>query len=410
MVEPLLKPYGDQAPFASKPAESRGRLHIEPESPVRDAFQRDRDRIIHSKAFRRLKHKTQVFVYHEGDYYRTRLTHSLEVAQIARTMCRFLGLNEDLAEALALAHDFGHTPFGHAGEDALAEGMGPYGGFDHNTQSLRLLTDLEQRYADFDGLNLTWETLEGVVKHNGPLCKAGDEATLVAHLRAYLARHDLEVHSFAGLEAQLAAVSDDIAYNNHDIDDGLRAGLFTLEDLEPLPLVGPVIAEVRERYGALEPSRQKHEIIRRLIDRMVGDILGELQRRVAVHRPSSARDVRMLDAPLAAFSAEMSESDKALKDFLRTNMYRHKKVSAMADHAKTVVGDLFTLYMAEPNHMPDEWLARARELDEAKDKDGAARTIADFIAGMTDRYALLQHEKHFPDKQASTTQSPRKQA
>lgn len=397
MAQTLLKPYGDQAPFASKPAESRGRLHLEPESPVRDAFQRDRDRIIHSKAFRRLKHKTQVFVYHEGDYYRTRLTHSLEVAQIARTMCRFLGLNEDLAEALALAHDFGHTPFGHAGEDALAEAMAPYGGFDHNTQSLRLLTDLEHRYADFDGLNLTWESLEGVVKHNGPLCEAGGEGALGAHLSAYLASHDLEVHTFAGLEAQLAAISDDIAYNNHDLDDGLGAGLFTLDDLQELPLVGPVIAEVRERYGVLEPSRLKHEIIRRLIDRMVSDILAELQCRVAAHKPGTARDVRMLDEPLAAFSAEMSESDKALKGFLHVNMYRHERVSRMADHAKMVVGDLFSLYMAEPNHMPDEWRDRAAPLD----KTGGARTIADFIAGMTDRYALHQHEDHFPDKQIS---------
>ncbi len=406
MVQALRKPYGDQAPFASKPAESRGRLHNEPESPVRDAFQRDRDRIIHSKAFRRLKHKTQVFVYHEGDYYRTRLTHSLEVAQIARTMCRFLGLNEDLAEALALAHDFGHTPFGHAGEDALADAMAPYGGFDHNTQSLRLLTELEQRYADFDGLNLTWETLEGLVKHNGPLCSPGDEGELGADLRGYLARHDLEVHSFAGLEAQLAAISDDIAYNNHDLDDGLGAGLFTLEDLQDLPLVGPVIAEVRGRYGALAPSREKHEIIRRLIDRMVNDILAELQARVALHKPGSAQDVRMLDGPLAAFSDEMSASDKALKDFLHVNMYRHERVSRMADHAKTVVGDLFNLYMAEPNHMPDEWRDRAAQSDRAT----SARTIADFIAGMTDRYALLQHEKHFPGKQAANTQSPRKQA
>lgn len=393
MAQPAVKPFGDIAPFASKPAESRGRLHSEPESPVRDAFQRDRDRIIHSKAFRRLKHKTQVFVYHEGDYYRTRLTHSLEVAQIARTMCRALGLNEDLAEALALAHDFGHPPFGHAGEDALAQAMEPYGGFDHNIQSLRLLTSLERKYADFDGLNLTWEALEGVVKHNGPLCKRGEEFSLDPFIQDYVARQDLEVQTFAGLEAQLAALSDDIAYNNHDLDDGLRAGLFTLEDLLDLQLVGPVIAEVQDRYGDLEPSRLKHEIIRRLIDRMVSDILAETRQRIEIHGPRSAADLRTLERPLAAFSDAMADHDRNLKAFLHENMYRHERVTRMAARAKAVVGDLFNRYMADPTCLPKEWRARIEPLA-APD---AARHIADFIAGMTDRYALQQHDTLFGD-------------
>ena len=394
MAQPAVKPFGDIAPFASKPLASRGRLHPEPDSPVRDAYQRDRDRIIHAKAFRRLKHKTQVFVYHEGDYYRTRLTHSLEVAQIARTMCRALGLNEDLAEALALAHDFGHPPFGHAGEDALAAAMGPYGGFDHNIHSLRLLTSLERKYANFDGLNLTWETLEGVVKHNGPLCGAGAEESLDPFIKDYVTRQDLEVHTFAGLEAQLAALSDDIAYNNHDLDDGLRAGLFMIDDLLDLPLIGPVIAEINERHGTLEPSRLHHEMIRRLIDQMVNDILSETSRRVDVHRPESSRDVRLLQEPLAAFSEGMSAHDRDLKSFLYDNMYRHEKVASMAERAKVVVGDLFNRYMADPTCLPEEWQARIQSLA-ASD---TARHIADFIAGMTDRYALQQHETLFGRK------------
>lgn len=394
MGHAVVKPFGEIAPFASKPAESRGRLYPEPESPVRDAFQRDRDRIIHSKAFRRLKHKTQVFVYHEGDYYRTRLTHSLEVAQIARTMCRALGLNEDLAEALALAHDFGHPPFGHAGEDALAAAMAPYGGFDHNIHSLRLLTSLERKYADFDGLNLTWEALEGVIKHNGPLCAAGEQGSLDPFIKDYVVRQDLEVHTFAGLEAQLAALSDDIAYNNHDLDDGLRAGLFEIEDLLELPLIGPVIAEINRRYGALEPSRLHHEMIRRLIDQMVSDILAETSRRVEVCKPESSHDVRQLQEPLAAFSETMSGHDRDLKAFLYENMYRHEKVADMAARAKAVVGDLFNRYMADPNCLPEEWQARIQP-PAAPD---AARHIADFIAGMTDRYALQQHETLFGRK------------
>ncbi|MFN3232209.1 MAG: deoxyguanosinetriphosphate triphosphohydrolase [Alphaproteobacteria bacterium] len=388
-MTPVVKPFGDIAPFASKPEESRGRLHAEPESAFRTVFQRDRDRIIHSGAFRRLKHKTQVFVYHEGDYYRTRLTHSLEVAQIARSICRQLGLNEDLAEALALAHDFGHPPFGHAGEDALAAAMAPYGGFDHNLQSLRLVTALERRYASFDGLNLTWETLEGIAKHNGPLCQKGQEGALDPLLQAYIADHDLEIHTYAGPEAQVAALSDDIAYNNHDIDDGLRAGLFEVSDLTDLPLVGPVLAEVRDAYGNLDRSRLKHETIRRLIDRMVRDLVIETSRRIDAVAPSSADSIRQLDHPVVAFSESMQEQETSLRRFLTENMYRHERVVEAAERGKQVVSDLFSRYMADPSSMPEEW-ARAAAGSEPRQ---AARTVADFIAGMTDRFALNAHER-----------------
>ena len=317
------------APYACRPEDSRGRLHAEPESPTRTPFQRDRDRIIHSAAFRRLKYKTQVFVYHEGDYYRTRLTHSLEVAQIARSISRALGLNEDLAEALALAHDLGHTPFGHAGEDAMDAAMADFGGFDHNDQTLRVLTLLERRYADFDGLNLTWEALEGVVKHNGPLLAGAgaDPAALPATIRAHATRQDLELHTYPALEAQIAALADDIAYNNHDIDDGLRAGLFAIDELRELALVGPVIAEVAGRYPDIEPDRLIHETVRRLIDRMVNDLLAETRRRLAAARPESAADIRALDRPVAAFSDEMRAADRVLRDFLRRRMYRHYRVN-----------------------------------------------------------------------------------
>src|SRR5215813_2194660 len=292
---------------ASRPAETRGRLVSEPESPTRSVYQRDRDRIIHSGAFRRLKHKTQVFVYHEGDYYRTRLTHSIEVAQIARSISRVLGFNEDLAEALALGHDLGHPPFGHAGEQALNEAMQPFGGFDHNEQTFRVLTLLERRYAAFDGLNLTWECLEGVVKHNGPLVgPAAPERhrgrPVPATIADYCAHgRDLELETWPGPEAQVAALSDDIAYNNHDVDDGLRAGLFDVEDLGQVPLVGPVFAEVGKRYPGIEESRLIHESIRRLIDRMVRDLVDETRRRLAESSAKSADDIRALGRPVAAF-------------------------------------------------------------------------------------------------------------
>ncbi|MCC6468207.1 MAG: deoxyguanosinetriphosphate triphosphohydrolase, partial [Alphaproteobacteria bacterium] len=323
------------AVYACRAEQSRGRRHPEPESRMRSAFQRDRDRIIHSAAFRRLKYKTQVFVYHEGDYYRTRLTHSLEVAQIARTVSRALGLDEDLAEALALAHDLGHTPFGHSGEDALDAAMKSYGGFDHNDQTLRVLTLLEKRYAEFDGLNLTWETLEGVVKHNGPL-KAPPPS-----IKDYVRTHDLELGTWPGAEAQVAALADDIAYNNHDIDDGLRAGLFDVADLKDVPLVGPVFADLAKRWPGLERGRLIHEAVRALIGLMVEDMLAETWRRLIAEKPQSADEVRRLDGPVVAFSETMRANDKALKRFLFERMYRHYRVNRMTSKARRVVRDLF---------------------------------------------------------------------
>jgi len=350
---------------------------------MRSAFQRDRDRIIHSAAFRRLKYKTQVFVYHEGDYYRTRLTHSLEVAQIARTVSRTLGLDEDLAEALALAHDLGHTPFGHSGEDALDAAMQGFGGFDHNEQTLRILTHLEQRYAEFDGLNLTWETLEGVVKHNGPL------ADPPPWIREYNARHDLELRTFAGPEAQVAALADDIAYNNHDIDDGLRAGLFGIDDLKPLPLVGPVIEDLLRRYPGLERGRLVHETIRALIGAMVEDLLAETGRRLAQAEPGSADEIRRLGRPLVAFSEAMRANDRALKKFLFDRMYRHERVNRMTAQARRVVRDLFGLFLNDPGRMPEEWRALAKGAGDPV----TARVAADYVAGMTDRFALDEHKR-----------------
>ena len=374
------------APFASNPARSRGRLHGEPESRSRSVFQRDRDRIIHSTAFRRLQYKTQVFVYHEGDYYRTRLTHSLEVAQIARSISRTLGLDEDLAEALALAHDLGHPPFAHAGEDALTAVMAPFGGFDHNAQSLKIVTRLEQRYGLFDGLNLTWETLEGLVKHNGPLL--GEPPLVIAD---YGTSHDLELTTFASAEAQVAALSDDIAYNNHDIDDGVRAGLFDLDDLMTLPRVGDVVREVKAAYPEAGQSRLVHETIRRLIDQMIRDLVTESQARIARAAPQSVEEVRALGEPLIAFSDEMIETDQALRGFLMEHMYRHFKVNRMTSKARRIVTSLFELYMAEPGILPPEWRAKA----EGKSRAEAAASICDFIAGMTDRFAIEEHKRLF---------------
>lgn len=358
---------------------------------MRSPFQRDRDRIIHSTAFRRLKHKTQVFVYHEGDHYRTRLTHSLEVAQIARTIARALGLDEDLAEALALAHDLGHTPFGHAGEDALNAEMGPYGGFAHNDQTLRILTRLEHGYAEFDGLNLTWETLEGTVKHNGPLTgPAANERPVPPSIAEYDRDHPLGLDSFAGPEAQVAALSDDIAYNNHDLDDGLRAGLFSCADLDGVPLAGPVFREVAERYPGIDEPRLIHESIRRMIDRMVRDVVEETRTRLSVAMVGSADDVRALGRPAVAFSEAMRSLDRGLKQFLFERMYRHYRVNRMSSKARRVVQDLFRLFLAEPECLPDEWRAQA-----AGGETERARLIADYLAGMTDRFALDEHRRLF---------------
>jgi len=379
------------APYASKPEESRGRLHPEPEHAMRSPFQRDRDRIIHSTAFRRLTHKTQVFVYHEGDHYRTRLTHTLEVAQIARTISRALGLDEDLAETLALAHDLGHTPFGHAGEEALNAEMARFSGFSHNDQTLRILTNLERRYAEFDGLNLTWESLEGTVKHNGPLRGPGIDRAVPPSIAEYDRRHPLWLDSFPSAEAQVAALADDIAYNNHDIDDGLRAGLFAIADVAEVPLVGPVFRDVESRYPGLDEARLIHEAIRRLIDRMVSDLIDETSKRLADSAVSSADEVRRLNAPVVGFSNEMSRNDRALKEFLFERMYRHYRVNRMSSKARRVIHDLFSLYLAEPQCLPREW----RESAGGPDEPQTARVAADYLAGMTDRFALDEHHRLF---------------
>ena len=370
--------------FASRAAASRGRLYDEPESHTRSVFQRDRDRIIHSAAFRRLQHKTQVFVHHEGDHYRSRLTHSLEVAQIARSVARELGLEEDLAEALALAHDLGHPPFGHAGEDALNAVMADFGGFDHNAQALRILTYLEKRYAEFDGLNLTWESLEGIAKHNGPVAPP-----LPAALAEYNEHQDLDLGAYAGPEAQVAALADDIAYNNHDIDDGVRAGLFTLDALADVPLVGPVLAHVRDKYPALPQFQLVFETVRRVINLMVSDLVAQTRRNVSKATPLSVEDVRRLGSPLAAFSGDLLAQEKELRAFLVNNMYRHDRVNKMSQQGKQIVTDLFRFYLDNPAQLPDDWRP---ENDEAQDQQKLARGIADFVAGMTDRYAIDSHE------------------
>jgi dGTPase len=373
----------------------RGRLHAEPEHDMRSPFQRDRDRIIHSTAFRRLAYKTQVFVYHEGDHYRTRLTHSLEVAQIARTICRALGLDEDLAEAVALAHDLGHTPFGHAGEEALDAEMVRFGGFSHNDQTLRVLTRLERRYAGFDGLNLSWETLEGTVKHNGPLrgphIASGIDRPVPPTIAEYDRLHPLDLDTFPGAEAQVAAVADDIAYNNHDVEDGLRAGLFAIADLAPVPLVGPVFREVETRYPGLEEGRLVHEAIRRVIDHMVRDVVSETRARLAAAQVRSVADIRTLPHAVVAFSAAMRDNDRALKAFLFERMYRHWRVNRMSVKARRVVHDLFALYLAEPHALPGEW----RRLAAGPDAKQTARVAADYLAGMTDRFALDEHHRLF---------------
>jgi dGTPase len=383
-----------RAVFAADPATSRGRRVAEPKSPSRNDFRRDCDRIIHSAAFRRLAHKTQVFVYHEGDHYRTRLTHTLEVVQIARSLSRALGLDEDLSEALALAHDLGHSPFGHAGERALDACVKDFGGFDHNAQALRIVSGLEHRYADFDGLNLSWETLEGLVKHNGPLTdRAGKpvgryvEHGVPGPILSYSRGHDLGLWSHASAEAQVAAVADDIAYDAHDIDDGLRADLFALDDLRPLPLVGDIIAEIGAKHPHLDASRRAHETVRRVITRMIEDVTAESLRRLQVLAPSSSADVRASAAPVIAFSPAMQAADAAVKGFLYPRMYRHERVMHVMREAETVVRDLYAYFTAHPEALPDDW---GGDLGEPSAR---ARRIVDYIAGMTDRYALMEHAR-----------------
>lgn len=372
------------APWAVRPETSRGRLHPEPDALTRSPWQRDRDRIIHSSAFRRLQYKTQVFVNHEGDFFRTRLTHSIEVAQIARSIARELALDEDLAEALALAHDLGHPPFGHAGEEALAAGMKTFGGFDHNAQSLRVVTVLESRYAAFDGLNLTWETLEGMAKHNGPLRKP---PPFVAD---YDERHKLDLQTFASAEAQAAAVADDIAYHSHDLDDGLRARLFETADLRHLPVVGAALAEASRASLDMPPPRLRHETIRRVINALITDLVEESRARIADLAPTDADAIRRAKRPVIGFSPAMAEANHAIKEFLFARMYRHWRVNRMATKARRVTGEMFAMLHAQPSLLPDDWRARAG------DHGGTARaaaTVCDYIAGMTDRFARDEYAR-----------------
>jgi dGTPase len=372
------------APWAVRPETSRGRLHSEPEATTRSPWQRDRDRIIHSSAFRKLQYKTQVFVNHEGDFYRTRLTHSIEVAQIARSIARELGLDEDLTEALALAHDLGHTPFGHAGEDALGAAMKPFGGFDHNAQALRIVTLLESRYADFDGLNLTWETLEGLAKHNGPLRKPPP------YVAEYDQKFRLELNTYASAEAQVAALADDIAYHSHDLDDGMRAQLFGIDDIAHLPVVGEALAVARRASFDMPPPRLRHETIRRVINALVVDLVGETRRRIDTLAPRDADAIRSAREPVVAFSPAMAESNRVIKEFLFARMYRHWRVNRMTAKARRVTAEIFTLLHNAPGLLPDDWRGRAGDVP---GNQRVAQAVADYIAGMTDRFALDEHSR-----------------
>jgi dGTPase len=386
--------------YACDPDRSRGRLVDEPPSKTRSPFRRDCDRVIHCTAFRRLKHKTQVFVFHEGDHYRTRLTHTLEVAQIARALARQLGLDEDLTETLALAHDLGHPPFGHAGERALDACLERHGGFDHNAQALRVVTSLEHRYPEFDGLNLTWESLEGIIKHNGPLTTR--DGTALGHYRErgvpcgildYSRRYDLELWSFASLEAQVAAIADDIAYDAHDIDDGLRAGLFRVDDLKVMPLTAGLIAEIDRHYPGLDDIRRGAELVRELISYLIGAVMTEAHRRIEIARPGSAQDVRNYGDGLIAFSAAAAQAEAEIKVFLKQRMYRHPRVMRVMGDAEALLFDLFARYQKVPGDLPAEWLPQDGAHPETETE--RARRIGNFIAGMTDRFAMTEHQRLF---------------
>ena len=383
-----------QARFACQPAQTRGRLVPEDESAFRSCFQRDRDRIIHASAFRRLKHKTQVFVEHEGDFYRTRLTHSIEVAQVARTIAGALGLNVELTEAVALAHDLGHTPFGHTGEDALSELMAPYGGFDHNAQAIRIVTALERHYAEWDGLNLTWDTLEGIAKHNGPVTDGAGGAlkgdAVPWALAAYNARHDLELHTHASAEAQVAALSDDIAYNNHDLHDGLRAELFSTDELAELPVLDGCFAEVDRRYPGLNYYRRRHEALRRFFGILVEDVIDNARRALADLDPQSVTDVRMAGRMIIHFTPALWQDLKVIRGFLFRRMYRAPAVIEMRREVTEVVRELFPLYMGRTELLPKQW---RKDVAEARSETELARIVCDYIAGMTDRFALQEHAR-----------------
>lgn len=384
------------APYACQPGQSRGRLFPEALSTFRTPFQRDRDRIIHSSAFRRLKHKTQVFVEHEGDYYRTRLTHTIEVAQVARTLAAALGLNTDLAEAVALAHDLGHPPFGHTGEDALHLLMAPFGGFDHNAQAIRIVTRLERHYAGFDGLNLTWETLEGIAKHNGPLLPPSGQTVgaewepLPAALADYAAVQDLELHTYASAEAQVAAIADDVAYNHHDLHDGLRAGLFTEADLMELPVTGPAFAEVDALWPGLDPTRRRHEALRRVFGVMVEDVIAVAEARLGAAQPQSADEIRAMGTTVIRFSKKLYQELKAIRSFLFHRMYRAPSVMEERAKVTAMVHDLFPLFLADPARLPADWQG---DVAAAADRAALARVVCDYISGMTDRFAIQEHAR-----------------
>jgi dGTPase len=382
-------PEGRLAVYAVDARTSRGRLIAEPPSPTRSLYARDRDRILHATAFRRLNYKTQVFVYHEGDHYRSRLTHSLEVAQIARSISRSLQVDEDLTEAIALAHDLGHSPFGHAGERALDAAMAGAGGFDHNAQSLRVVTKLERKYGGFDGLNLTWETLEGLVKHNGPLL--GHDTPVPEPVLDYCATHDLELDTFASLEAQIAALSDDIAYNAHDLEDGYRANCFTFAELAEVPMTQAFLAEVDGAFPNLDDTRRLYEVTRRLITALVNDAIAEARTRLAAGTPGSAGDVRRSGRALVSFSSDMQTRLDGLRQFLFASVYRHPRVRGIMGDAEDVIVELFQRYAEAPETMPPEWRSEAPPPDTRQ----YARYVADFIAGMTDRYALVEHRRLF---------------
>ncbi len=379
------------APFASTMAQSRGRLVPEQPSATRTPFQRDRDRIVHSGAFRKMRNKTQVFIEHEGDYYRTRLTHSLEVAQVARSISRALGLDEDLTEAIALAHDLGHTCFGHAGEEGLDAAMAPFGGFDHNEQAFRILTKLEQRYARFDGLNLTWETLEGIAKHNGPVPQDAE----VPAIRMFSRNWDLDLASYAGAEAQVAALSDDIAYNTHDADDGHRAAFFSLEDLSGLPMFGASLQKMKRLYPEVPRPRLMYEAVREVVGLMIDDVLETTKRNLSSLRPQCANDIRRAKQAVVSFSPEMAKNIRVVHEFLQANMYTHPSVNQSRTKARQIVRDLFELFLGKPENLPPAWCAQVKL---CPDEGTKARTIADYVAGMTDRYAIKEHRRLFGEE------------
>ncbi len=394
MTEYMKDMAADLAPYATRAEETRGRLFPESPSETRTEFQRDRDRIIHSGGFRKLRNKTQVFIENEGDYYRTRLTHTLEVAQIARSVARALGLNEDLTEAIALAHDLGHTCFGHAGEWALSKLMKPYGGFSHNEQTLRVLTAQEHRYLEFDGLNLTWEALEGVVKHNGPLLPEKDGKVLDQSIADFNEKFDLELNYYASAEAQLASLADDIAYNTHDIDDGYRAGFFTYDDLKKIPLFGPILEDISRSHPNAEKERVVSSVVRQVFGSMVTDLLDTTRANVARLKPSSAHDVRKAKEQIVNFSFAMQGNIRVLKNFLQERVYGHSSVNQVCAKSERLVTEMFTFLMERPDCLPNKWFAMM-EAGMNTDDTIKARVIADYIAGMTDRFAVHEHRRFF---------------